>query len=312
MMAAVADESIVSPMPSMRRRRPVREIKSRVPEALRERTRILLVEDNLVNQQVALRMIERMGYKAEAVENGREALDTLAHSNYDVVLMDCQMPEMDGYSATREFRRREGASRHTTIIGVTAHALTGDRDDCLKAGMDDYLAKPVTPQDMVEVLDRWVMTVNHLPINGTTNSESADRADADKPTIDEQVLAQLREFERPGESSFVNNLIGMFLSDLTTRLEEIRAALAVADASRINRAAHALKGASGELGAARLRELCGRLEAQTVSQSAEGVEGLICVIEEEAARVRSALQAQKLASVATSAQSISSPGLARA
>ena len=96
--------------------------------------------------------------------------------------------------------------------------------------MDDYLAKPVTPQDMVEVLDRWVMTANHLPVNDIANLETAEPIDADKPTIDEQVLAQLREFERPGESSFVNNLIEMFLSDLTTRLEEIRAALAVADA----------------------------------------------------------------------------------
>jgi CheY-like chemotaxis protein len=226
--------------------------------------------------------------------------------------MDCQMPEMDGYSATREFRRREGASRRTTIIGVTAHALTGDREDCLKAGMDDYLAKPVTPQDMVEVLDRWVMTANHLPVNDIANLETAEPIDADKPTIDEQVLAQLREFERPGESSFVNNLIEMFLSDLTTRLEEIRAALAVADASRINRAAHALKGASGELGAARLRELCGRLEAQTASHSADGVEGLIRVIEEEVARVRPALQAQKLTGVAPSTQDVLMPGLARA
>jgi signal transduction histidine kinase/HPt (histidine-containing phosphotransfer) domain-containing protein len=310
MMAAPSADATVPSLPPSQRRRPVREIKSRIPEALRVRTRILLVEDNLVNQQVAMRMLERMGYKADAVENGREALESLAQRDYDVVLMDCQMPEMDGYSATSEFRRREGSSRRTTIIGITAHALPGDREDCLKAGMDDYLAKPVTPQDMVETIDRWVLTINHLDSNGNVNGNHSvdtgahadDLTDADKPTIDETVLAQLREFERPDESSFVAHLISMFLSDLTMRLTEIHAALAVADGQRVNRAAHALKGASGELGAARLRALSSRLELQTANQSVEGLDGLIGIVEEEANRVRVALEAQKVAAVAARVQ----------
>lgn len=152
-----------------------------------------------------MRMLERMGYKADAVENGHEALDILAQHDYDIVLMDCQMPELDGYSATREFRRREGSSHHATIIGVTAHALPGDREDCLKVGMDDYLAKPVTPRDMVETINRWVIAINHLDDNGNysvgAGAQVADPIDYDKPTIDENVLAQLREFERPGEES---------------------------------------------------------------------------------------------------------------
>jgi two-component system, sensor histidine kinase and response regulator len=306
MMAAPSDDPTVPSLPPSRRRRPIREIQSRVPEALRARTRILLVEDNLVNQQVAMRMLERMGYKAHAVENGRQALDTLAQRDYEIVLMDCQMPEMDGYSAAHELRRREGSSRHTTIIGVTAHALPGDREECLKAGMDDYLAKPVTPQDMVETIDRWVIAINHLEGNGSANgNHSVDTGvqadgvtDSDKPTIDETVLAQLREFERPDESDFVSKLIGMFLSDLSMRLVEIHAALATADAHRLNRAAHALKGASGELGAARLRALCSRLEAQTANQSVKGIDGLIGIVEEEANRVRLALEARKVVGVA--------------
>ena len=304
MMAAPSGETALPPLVSGRRRRPVREIQSHVAEALRARTRILLVEDNLVNQQVALRMLERMGYKADAVENGRKALDTLAQNDYDIVLMDCQMPEMDGYSATREFRRRESLARHTTIIGVTAHALTGDREECLKAGMDDYLAKPVTPQDMVETIDRWVSVINNLDGSGTANgkyraegacaaSNGADSIDSDKPTIDENVLAQLREFERPGEAGFVANLVRMFLSDLSARLAEIHGALGEGDANRINRAAHALKGASGELGAARLRALSSRLEMETANQSMEGIEGLIGVIDEEAKRVHLALEARQ-------------------
>ena len=298
LMAAATDKNGIASVSSLRRRRPVREIKSRVPEVLRIHTRILLVEDNLVNQQVAVRMMERMGYKADTVKHGREALDTLALSKYDIVLMDCQMPEMDGYSATREFRRREGSVRHTTIIGVTAHALNGDREDCIKAGMDDYLAKPVTPQDMVEVLDRWVLKINHLSGNGNAVPGAAGPTDSDKATLDERVLAELRECERPGESSFVAHLIEIFLEDLNRRLAEIRDALSEGDAERIRRAAHALKGASGELGAARLRELCSRLEAQITQESLDGAAGVIRSIEEEADRVRHALEAQKSAEVA--------------
>jgi signal transduction histidine kinase/CheY-like chemotaxis protein len=127
-----------------------------VEHAPRSPVRILVAEDNPVNQQLARAMLLRLGYQADVVGNGQEAVDVVMTMPYDLVLMDCQMPVMDGFEATRTIREREGTHRHTCIIAVTANAMEGDRQRCLDAGMDDYLAKPFRAGDMRRILDRWV------------------------------------------------------------------------------------------------------------------------------------------------------------
>jgi CheY-like chemotaxis protein len=124
------------------------------PEAVRD-LKILVVEDNVTNRRVAVRMLERLGCRADLAFNGREAVSALGQAAYDVVFMDCQMPEMDGFEATVEIRRREQGARHTTIIAMTASVLDGDRDRCLVAGMDDYLTKPIKLGALAGAIRKW-------------------------------------------------------------------------------------------------------------------------------------------------------------
>ncbi len=148
-------QSLLAARPA-RGSRPVAGDEPGSPEPSRRLLRVLVVEDNAANLKVAVRMVERLGYRADVAGNGTEAVRVLGQLQYDAVLMDCQMPEMDGYEATRAIRRSEPDGRHTPIIAMTASAMTGDRERCLAAGMDDYIPKPVKLHIVAAVLERWL------------------------------------------------------------------------------------------------------------------------------------------------------------
>jgi CheY-like chemotaxis protein len=127
--------------------------------------RVLVAEDNVVNQKVAGLMLQRLGLRPDFAANGHEAVEMVAMAPYDLIFMDCQMPQMDGYEAAREIRRREGSGRRAAIVAMTAEAMAGSRENCLAAGMDDYIAKPVKPSDLLGKLERWAPHEQefHLP-----------------------------------------------------------------------------------------------------------------------------------------------------
>ncbi|MEK6289197.1 MAG: PAS domain S-box protein [Acidobacteriota bacterium] len=253
----------------------------------REPLRILVAEDNIVNQKVALRQLQRLGYAADGVANGLEVLDALERIHYDVVLMDCQMPEMDGYEATRQIRRREGDLRHTTVIAMTANALESDRQKCLAAGMDDYISKPVKQDVLSAMLERWT---RGLP--QPSGPEESDLSESAR-VIDSRVIAELRAIPAPADSDFFGNLIDLFIEESPKRLAAMRAALGRESATQLAREAHALKGSSANLGATRMTALCELLEEQGRGGSTGGAPALLSVLEEEFDRVRKALESEK-------------------
>lgn len=250
--------------------------------------RILLAEDNPVNQEVAFLQLQSLGYEnIETVTNGRQVLEALSRSDYDVVLMDCQMPQMDGYEAALEVRRREGGEKHTTIIALTAHALEGEKEKCLAAGMDDYLSKPINSEQLAALLGKW--TDHHA------KSPSSDIPVGDKHPefLDATVLDKLRKLLGAKSKAFITNLIDIFLRDAPPRLEAMRQAIAANDAEQLKQAAHALKGSCGSLGAMRMAELCQILEERDDNANVSNATPFIELLLEEFAQVRRALEAER-------------------
>ena len=216
--------------------------------------RVLVAEDNATNQKVAKRILERLGCHADAVFNGREALDMLARFPYNLVLMDVQMPEMDGYVATSEIRHRErGHGRRLPVIAMTAHAMKGDRERCLAAGMDDYLGKPVTHQGLAQVLERWCSSSKQL---GTSSTPRVTRH------LERAVVFQFERLHElsGGDPSTERELVLTFLGDTVCAISKIRAAFAASDATQLAVEVHGLLGACRTLGADSMAVFCQELE----------------------------------------------------
>ena len=256
---------------------------------------ILLAEDNPVNQRVASAMLENLGFRVDVVGDGAQAVRAAAETSYSAILMDGQMPILDGYLATTEIRTHEGSHR-TPIIAVTGSAMKSDQQRCLAAGMDDYLSKPLNLHSLAEVLKRWVAQ-GADPAFATDPSEPAPAVhvglnhldDPDRPVLDVEVVARL---ERLGESTgedLLGQLALLFLADAETRIAGLREAIARDDAAAVVSSAHTLSGASANLGATALARLCATLAADGAVGDLVGSDALLDTLEDELERVRIAL-----------------------
>jgi signal transduction histidine kinase/CheY-like chemotaxis protein/HPt (histidine-containing phosphotransfer) domain-containing protein len=219
------------------------------------RLRVLLAEDNAVNQRVATLLLERLGYRPDVVGNGREALDALRERSYDVVLMDVQMPEMDGLEATRRVRAELPADRQPRIVAMTANAMTEDRERCLAAGMDDYLAKPVRREELAAALNRT---------GGLVAAAAPEEPAAAEPVaaVDRSVLQSLTSRLGDRGPLLLARLLDTWEKETATRLTELQAAVEQDDAEGVARVAHSIRGGSAALGAVRLAQVCGEVETK--------------------------------------------------
>ncbi len=239
-------------------------------ERLTGRGRLLLVEDNAMNQLVATKIIEKLGFTVDIADNGIEALKIIAVNHYDAILMDCQMPEMDGYETTTEIRRREHVTgRHIPIIAMTAAAMEGDRERCLAAGMDDYVTKPVRTVAVDAVLAHWVTAradseteprTGVAPAADESEIEGIEATGSEPAILDPVRLALLRELD-DGDGTLLTALVTEYRADSARLLAAIGGAIDEGDPQIVEQAAHTLKGASANLGANDLAELAGTLEA---------------------------------------------------
>jgi CheY-like chemotaxis protein len=236
-----------------------------ISDARRRQVRILVAEDNPTNQKVALKTLEKLGYRADAVPNGREAVTALQQVAYDLVLMDCQMPEMDGYAATRAIRSADSAvsNPNVPIIAMTAHAMEGDRERCLEAGMNDYVAKPVDPQALAEAVETGLTNGNKTHRSDPKAEEGeAEHGPADPGASDRDVFDRSALLERlMGDEELAADILAGFLDDAPQQIGVLREAVDHGDAQRVAGQAHTLKGAAGNIGAFALQQAAAALEA---------------------------------------------------
>ena len=267
---------------------------------------VLLVEDSAVNQEVASAMLNGFGCEVRVAANGREAVAAVQGGRFDLVLMDCQMPEMDGFEATAAIRSLEAAgaapAARVPIVALTANVLGGDRARCVAAGMDDYLAKPFGKSQLWSVLTNWVKHGNarlsevHSP-GPAAPAPAAPAADetVGAGAIDSKALDEIRALQRSGAPSLLDKVVACYLDDAPRLAQSMREAIAAGDSGVLQRAAHTLKSSSATVGALRLAGLCKDMEARARAGNLAEVEHALNRIEIEYARVRAALAEQAAA-----------------
>jgi PAS domain S-box-containing protein len=265
---------------------------------------ILLAEDNMANQKLAMIQLKKLGYRVVAVADGKEVLDAVLKTNqkFSLLLLDCQMPEVDGFSASRIIRKAElTTGRHIPIVAMTANAMQGDREVCLASGMDDYVSKPVNIKDLREVLERWlgdavvpgeIPAIRPIAPEPAGSSEPTSATNAAlielQPAVDPAALAEIRALETGGED-FLGPLIDTYLRESIELIAKLKEMVPEGNAEEIRRQAHKIKGSAANLGARCLADLCLQMETACREGRLEDTAGLAEQIEREFGRVTSSL-----------------------
>jgi CheY-like chemotaxis protein len=274
---------------------------------------VLLAEDNPVNQELGFAMLTDLGCKVDIASNGRKAVEAIAQNTYDLVFMDCQMPELDGIEATKAIREREAhLGGHVIIVALTAHAMTGDREQCLAAGMDDYLSKPFSMEKLYNTLECWLMvepakadlkkspdvaSVDAKTVRGHLGTAVTEPRNmvcpltpvSDSP-IDQQSLDMIRGLGGYGNPVVFGKVIYAFLETTPDQLRTLREGIDAGDPNMISTTAHGLKSASAMLGALRLSELLKEMEIKGKKNSLENILSLMTRIEKEYDNVQTAME----------------------
>ncbi|HTW87099.1 MAG TPA: response regulator [Candidatus Binataceae bacterium] len=262
------------------------QISQAIGERIRDGGRkqaVLVVDDDPIHRTLIVRYLQRLGFAVDEAANGREAVEAVMRAGYAAVLMDCEMPEMDGYQATIEIRRAEGAARHTRIVALTANGNGSDRARCLAAGMDETLSKPVRPETLAQML------ASSDDVNSPTKAvgESLPLGGAD-PVLDPELISDLRE----AGQDLLDHLIESFVQNAPTRIAQMADEFAGSNLKAASISAHNLKGSAGNLGAKRMAGICATLDLMARNGSIENVAVLIVDLRAEYGRVKEALHAE--------------------
>ncbi len=277
---------------------------SRASSALCFPWRILVVEDNAINRDVAVEMLETLGCRVSIAASGKEAIEAFSRKHFDLVFMDCQMPEMDGYEATRIMRQMEaqsnGGLHRTPIIALTAHAMKKDREKCLSSGMDDYLHKPFSIEQRRNALTRWLANPTRLGVDPATHAipcalpgrTECLEQQTNGVCIDRTRLEALRSLQRHGDQNFFARVIEKYLIESQELLNDICTALAACDVVAAKRASHTLKSISAQVGAIRLSTVCKKVENLHALPPSKDADALLGELKVEYESARSELQTE--------------------
>lgn len=263
----------------------------KIPGIQFKQKKILLAEDNEINQMLAMEMLEAWGLQVDLAEDGKQAVEAACNNSYDLILMDCQMPSLDGFQATEAIRREEKnrGEKPVPIIAVTANAMPGDKDSCLSAGMDDFLTKPFRKTELLGALQSH-LHVDTIKYDGEETFSAMAGQNGVAEILNPAALVRIMALQRPDKPDMVQHVINMYLKKAPELLGKLQDAIHEKDTNTLFRAAHNLKSNSATLGAEKLSELAKQLEQLGRSGSCEGAEALVADIEQAYGEAEKALQ----------------------